>query len=306
MKGEFFPMIQGNLISDQIRTDNLNRTLKEWKKLNGQYSEIASEYFAENIKNESAIIWKDSSFQGFPTKLIDSDSTIGWENNFNSSKFDFQTFRSPYLHDFGHFKAPATFEENLCFQKLCLGFYELLDQKELIPWTLPTSLLACDQISPIGQFIISDPDELIQKDNLFRNLVDIKDQLSSHDQYIFRYLGKTIDNQLDLYNETLNQFHLLSAMTALGNFNKITELTINVINSIRGFFLMVAKIVIIRDLRQSFRNMIRFLFKNMDDSSDDHDVLFSRFSKQSLSNFNLNLHDQKIYNLLSGSPNKNG
>src|SRR5579862_8166966 len=141
---------QGNLISDQIRTDNLNRTLKEWKKLNGQYSEIASEHFAEYIKNQNAIIWKDPSVLAFPTKLIDSDSTIEWANEYfdnnlscvniyNSSKFDFQPFCSPYLHDVRHFFTPASYDENLYFQKLCLGFYELPDHKEINPWTLPTS-----------------------------------------------------------------------------------------------------------------------------------------------------------------------
>ena len=108
------------------------------------------------------------------------------------------------------------------------------------------------------------------KENILGNLISVTDKLVIYyddqdlkDQY--KKLELELNNYLDGFDLLI--FHL-GALSRVSNVSELKE-QLHYIKNELYFSLRNKLLAISRDLRQSFRDIIKFLFKNMDDESHD-------------------------------------
>ena len=121
---------------------------------------------------------------------------------------------------------------------------------------------------------ISEPTtSLLSIDNkVMEGLKILKDELSKDHDRVVRKLGKAVNERLKQYEGTGSVYYLLSIFNLIGQFQKSFENVRLVVVSWKIFKPFFSSTQI-RDIRYWFRNVIRFLFKNMEDSAD-HAIVF--------------------------------
>lgn len=130
--------------------------------------------------------------------------------------------------------------------------------------------------------------------NLYETFSLFNDNLRNSDKNGFlKILATEISGQLVLYDATQNEDHLIQVFSALSDFHSSSIIIIqnikNELENVRGRFISKIK----RDLRQGYRNLIKFLFKNMDDNSGADNVLFLLEESETLLNLKKYYHAYK-------------
>jgi len=137
---------------------------------------------------------------------------------------------------------------------------------------------------------------------LSKRLLALSDGLSNSESATFRKIGALLNGQHQLYIRTADYAHLHHAFELWNELKDIVKNTIKVVSrTLRNIFKTV-KLFIRRDLRSQYRNIIHFLFKNMDDNSGDNEYLFSTNGKKQFS-FILNRYhyeSQRDYRIFRG------
>lgn len=113
---------------------------------------------------------------------------------------------------------------------------------------------------------------LVINDGLINDLHILCDELSKDNDRALRRLADAIRNRLRKYESTRNIYCILSIFNLVGQFKNRIEKIHSVFVSWKKF-LSFFKPTLLRDIRGWFRKVIRFLFKNMEDSAD-HLVVF--------------------------------
>ena len=116
------------------------------------------------------------------------------------------------------------------------------------------------------------------KEDILSKLISVSDKLILHydnqdlkDEY--KNLERELNNYLDGYDLLVFHLGLISKASNVSELKvQLHYIKNELYFSLRNKFLAVS-----RDLRQSFRDIIKFLFKNMDDESHDHNALKTNF-----------------------------
>lgn len=116
------------------------------------------------------------------------------------------------------------------------------------------------------------------KEDILSKLISVSDKLILHydNQDLkdeFKKLELELHNYLDGYD--LLVFHL-GRISKASNTSDL-KVQLHYIKNELYFSLRNKFLAVSRDLRQSFRDIIKFLFKNMDDESHDHNALKTNF-----------------------------
>lgn len=135
-------------------------------------------------------------------------------------------------------------------------------------------------------------------------LLALREQLIVSKNRTFRQLGAVIEGQHALYASSSRDIDLYRALKFVQNVKLLFKKAVRLISSRARLILRKVQCTVRRDLRTHFRNVIHFLFKNMDDSTGDHWNMFSNSRKQFLFTYLMYCHEPAGNNRLFTGPDR--
>ncbi|HWK04733.1 MAG TPA: hypothetical protein VNS58_13930 [Puia sp.] len=133
-----------------------------------------------------------------------------------------------------------------------------------------------------------------------RNLTDVAIAFSRSEHEEIRALSSEIRHQLNTYTDTCDERLVWSALRQLVNYEVKVIKSVKLLAKASRVWLKELILRKFRDVRQFYRAIVRFLFKNMDSDIDDDQASLSRYGKEILLySFNTLIHDRtRSYYLL--------
>jgi hypothetical protein len=284
MKNQYLSFKFDDVLSDQQKADDLSMIIKYWRKVSRVTKDVTASLFD-------------------PIQLVEIRAPQPVKTDGIKSPFSYAEFCAYDKSTWCHSKVTSGIQE----AKFKYFFSPIADRiKSFEAYTIPHHGSPTNRLEKGNEIYLFDLGDPSMKEGLLENLDTVREKLLDTDHLVLRNLGKSIVNHLDKYETSLDDSHIRMAMSAVCEFREFAEESISVVYKIRKFYFKRIIGRIGRDLRQSFRNLVRFLFKNLDDNSGDHDRLVNASRKQSSWIFNLNCHDKNRYYPTPGKKVKKG
>lgn len=126
---------------------------------------------------------------------------------------------------------------------------------------------------------------------IYNELLKAQTQFKAVKNEVLGRFSSAINNYLEVYEETKNNIELKKATAVLYAFTiqleKVADKYRKLVGNLKQYTLLLK-----RDIRQTFRKLIRFLFKNMDSESHSEKWFVQKFSNYFFKLINSESHDK--------------